>query len=207
MWLMLKGTRLTLMLVRMSNCAYIVRLSNCPPHLMQVFRAGGRRRGGFDTCGKTEKAQQILTKTERLDPRLPAISARVVLDSCKNLKGERGTQRRARVSATSHETGYLNTIRRFVWMLTVRAGEAENGGPPPSKHSFSVNCSFLFHFYPRFFTSASLLVYFGAVLRHFRHVSLERRNFGGLFDRRSGRFRHNDRKAGGKNNPPIGRIR
>lgn len=39
--------------------------------------------GGFDTCGKPENAEQILTKSERLDPQLPAISARVVLNSCK----------------------------------------------------------------------------------------------------------------------------
>lgn len=114
---MLKAARLTSPLVWVSNCAYIVSLSNCPPHLMQVFCAGGRQRvggegGGVDdTCGKTENATEILTRSERLDPWLPAISACVVLDSCKNLRGKKRRRRQARVSATSsHDTGYLSVI-------------------------------------------------------------------------------------------------
>lgn len=60
---------------------------------MQVFCAGGKQRvgvGGWgradDTCGKTENAAEILTRSERLDPRLPALSAGVALDSCTNLR-------------------------------------------------------------------------------------------------------------------------
>lgn len=66
---------------------------------------------GDDTCGKTEKAAEILTRTERLDPWLPAISVHVVLDSCKNLRGKKRRRRQARVSVIlSHGTGYL-TVR------------------------------------------------------------------------------------------------
>lgn len=66
--------------------------------------------GSNDMFGKTENSTEILTRTERLDPRLPAISAHVVLDSCKNLRGKKNRrQRQARVSATlSHDPGYLS---------------------------------------------------------------------------------------------------
>lgn len=41
-----EGSGLTWRLVRVSNGAYIVRLSNCPPHLTQVSHAGGVGGGG-----------------------------------------------------------------------------------------------------------------------------------------------------------------
>lgn len=63
--------------------------------------------GGARThVAKAEYAAEILTRSERLDPRLPAISARLVLDSCKNLRGKKRRRRQACVSATSsHDTG------------------------------------------------------------------------------------------------------
>lgn len=105
---MLKATRLTSPLVWVANCAYIV-----PIQLSTSFDAGVLCGwGGVDMCGKTENVAEILTRTERLDPRLPAISARVDwLDSCKNLRGKKRKQRHARVSVTlSRGTGYLSVI-------------------------------------------------------------------------------------------------
>lgn len=58
---MLKATQLTSPLVWVCNCAYIVHLSNCPPHLMQVFCAGGRQQvegGGAMTRVARQKAPQ-----------------------------------------------------------------------------------------------------------------------------------------------------
>lgn len=41
---------LSLLPVQLSNCAYIVCLSNCPPHLMQVFIVGERQQGCVSVC-------------------------------------------------------------------------------------------------------------------------------------------------------------
>lgn len=63
---------------------------------MRVGGSGGVGGGGFDT---EKMANRYLQKRERLGPQLPAISAGVVLDSCKKPAGARRRQRRAGVSA------------------------------------------------------------------------------------------------------------
>lgn len=166
---MLKGTGLTLWLV--SNCAYIVRLSNCPPHLTQVFHAGGRQwwwgvrwGGGFDT---EKMPNRYLQKRERLGPQLPAISAGVALDSCKKPAGreeDRGELAWVRDHTTRGRWTRDSDSQRS-WggehggagvLLGGSSGEGDPSGESSSQ--LRVPAPFI-EFVSTFFTSASLTVY------------------------------------------------
>lgn len=164
---MLKATGLTLWLV--SNCAYIVRLSNCPPHLTQVFHAGGRQWWCWGGGALTQRKCRTDTYKNVKDS-VPS-SLQSVLVWCwihvKNLQGEKKTEASWRECViTRHgDAGRVIQTVREAEAVDVEVQESCWGGSSgegdPSGESSSqlrVPASFI-EFFSTFFTSASLTVY------------------------------------------------
>lgn len=133
---MLKGTGLTLWLV--SNCAYIVRLSNCPPHLTQVFHAGGRqwwwgvRWGGGALTQRKCRTDTYKNVKDSVPSSLQSVLAWRWIH-VKNLQGEKKTEaswRECVITRHGDAGRVIQTLRWRVWRCRSPAGGLQRGRRP-----------------------------------------------------------------------------